>query len=75
VSPFMFYAGQTFPAVPGEPAVARRLGGRACGLVPLEAYARLAPPLQAAPATRRMLGERALVLVSGSAGGCPSLGD
>ena len=72
VSPFMFYARRTLPHASNAHDVERRLvGGRACALVTAEAYDRLAHRVPTLPAVRRAVGPRGLVLVSGSAGGCP----
>jgi 4-amino-4-deoxy-L-arabinose transferase-like glycosyltransferase len=72
VSPFMFYARRTFPEVASKDELERRLvGGPACALLPAEAYERVARRVPTLPAVRRTLGARGLVLLPGSAGGCP----
>jgi len=72
VSPFMFYARRTFPEIShGDDLEQRLVGGPACALLPAEAYARVAHRLPTLPAVRRTVGTRDLVLLSGSAGGCP----
>jgi len=72
VSPFMFYARRTFPEASSNDDLERRLAsGPACALLPAEAYERVAHRVPTLPAVRRTLGARGLVLLSGSAGGCP----
>jgi 4-amino-4-deoxy-L-arabinose transferase-like glycosyltransferase len=75
VSPFMFYARRTFPEASSKDDLERQLAsGPACALLPAEAYERVAHRVPTLPAVRRTLGARGLVLLSGSAGGCPADG-
>jgi 4-amino-4-deoxy-L-arabinose transferase-like glycosyltransferase len=72
VSPYSFYAGRSLPTVHGVREVRERLaGGRACALVPADAWAPVQRGLPALAVTEQTVGRLRLALVTGSTGGCP----
>ena len=73
LSPFLFYGRhRVVEAQTPDDLEAHLIGARACALMPAAAYLATGDRLRAHAVTRRSVGQRSFVLLSGSAGGCPA---